>query len=76
VTQREVPRVGGIIEDETGSWRIVEVREDESVVILEDHEGTQVWRSFGNLGPVHYEPERLPEHDANDGTNLAESEEH
>lgn len=70
----ELPRVGGLIEDETGAWFIREVREDEGAVILMDHDGTETHRTFGNLGPVHYE--RIPEYDEGDGSNYAEAEDH
>lgn len=74
---RELPRVGGLIEDETGAWIIEEVRVAEGGVMISDHDGNRVWRRFEDLGPVHYEQEaRIPEYDEGDGSNYAEAEDH
>jgi len=46
------PRIGGVIEDETGWWQIVGVEEDE--IELQGRDGETRWVSPGNLGPVTY----------------------
>ncbi len=55
------PRIGGIIEDETGWWQIVDVIEELDGdalkvvgVTLMDRNGREVYRAIGNLGPVSY----------------------
>jgi hypothetical protein len=55
------PRIGGIIEDETGWWQIVAVEEElvgDSLqvvgVTLMDRTGAERDVSIGNLGPVSY----------------------
>lgn len=51
-----IPRVGGIIEDETGWWQIVEIDLDEGGAWLMDKHGEERFRLFRNLGPVKYDP--------------------
>lgn len=52
------PRVGGIIEDETGWWVIVALEYDKTGtpvdVCLQGRHGETEWRSIGNLGAVTY----------------------
>lgn len=61
MTHRYGPRIGGIIEDETGWWQIDAVEEEligDSLqvvgVTLIDRDGTEKYVSIGNLGPVSY----------------------
>lgn len=47
------PRVGGIIEDETGWWQITQVEDGYAWLLGRD--GTERQVKFGNLGHVTYE---------------------
>ena len=53
--KREIPRVGGTIEDETGWWVIEEVDDYEETVLLLGRKGEEREVSFENLGPVEYD---------------------
>lgn len=51
---RELPRIGGIIEDETGWWEIVGVDLVDGIE-LSGRDGETRWSSLANLGPVTYQ---------------------
>ncbi len=50
-----IPRVGGIIEDETGWWIITEVAVEDGGVWVMDKHGNEQFQTFETLGPVAYD---------------------